>query len=183
MKEMERYAIVLSLMDKLYNSGNWCGETHVQKSTYFLEALVQIPLDFGFTLYKHGPYSFVLHDSLEEMRSLMFFEYEQKPPYGPRLRISERGQKLVAKYGELVTLWKDRIDRTVSCLYNKGVQDLEKLGTALFVYNDMPDADVKTRAKKLNKLKPHISLDDAECATSEFDELRHCMLSGECITQ
>jgi hypothetical protein len=69
MKRQKRDAILLELIDKLERRGSWCGETHIQKATFFLQEMLRVPMDFGFILYKHGPFSFELRDELTAMRA------------------------------------------------------------------------------------------------------------------
>ena len=64
-------ALLAELIEKLQENGSWCGETHVQKCAYFLEDLLGVPVGCEFVLYKHGPYSFDLHDALIEMKVLL----------------------------------------------------------------------------------------------------------------
>ena len=64
MNRLQRAAVLLTLLEQLQARGSWCGETHVQKSVYFLQDLLQVPLGFEFVLYKHGPYSFDLNDEI-----------------------------------------------------------------------------------------------------------------------
>ena len=35
MNKLKRYAIVISMVEKLNKKGSWCGETHIQKAIYF----------------------------------------------------------------------------------------------------------------------------------------------------
>jgi len=64
MDAFERKGVLLDLIDRLNRGGSWCGETHIQKSVYFLQELLGVPLDFNTIFYKHGPYSFDLADEL-----------------------------------------------------------------------------------------------------------------------
>ncbi|MGB4050941.1 MAG: hypothetical protein WBK56_01675 [Methanoculleus sp.] len=47
MKKIQRDGLLFELIDELTNYGSWCGETHIQKATYFLEAMMGIPLGFS----------------------------------------------------------------------------------------------------------------------------------------
>jgi uncharacterized protein YwgA len=60
MDRLRRAAILTRLIEQLRNGGSWCGETHVQKATFFLQELLNVPLSLDFILYKHGPFSFDL---------------------------------------------------------------------------------------------------------------------------
>src|ERR1044072_9312259 len=69
MRRREREAVVAALDDKLFECGSWCGETHLQKSLYFLQELLDVPTGFEYTLYKYGPFSSPLRGELGAMRS------------------------------------------------------------------------------------------------------------------
>ena len=73
-------AVVTRLVEKMQDRDGWCGETHIQKTAYFLQGLVSVPLDYEFIIYKHGPYSFDLHDDLMAMRANKFLKAEARPP-------------------------------------------------------------------------------------------------------
>lgn len=55
MNRTQRQAILLALIQRLREKGSWCGETHIQKSAYFLQELLGVPLDLNVIFYKHGP--------------------------------------------------------------------------------------------------------------------------------
>jgi hypothetical protein len=59
---LERQTVIYNLIDTLRDEDNWCGETHVQKTTYFLEELTGHALGYPFILYKHSPYCFELSE-------------------------------------------------------------------------------------------------------------------------
>jgi hypothetical protein len=60
MNRLQRAVVLLSLLERLKERGSWCGETHLQKSAYFLQDMLSAPLGFDFILYKHGPFAFDL---------------------------------------------------------------------------------------------------------------------------
>ena len=51
MKKLQRDAVLLSLINEMKARGSWCGETHIQKATYFLQELLGVPMNFEFILY------------------------------------------------------------------------------------------------------------------------------------
>jgi uncharacterized protein YwgA len=79
---MQRDAVLLSLMNEMRAKGSWCGETHIQKSVYFLQELLEVPMNLEFILYKHGPYSFDLADAVTAMRADSLLEYNHAVPTG-----------------------------------------------------------------------------------------------------
>lgn len=170
MDNLERTSIVMELINALRENLSWCGETHLQKTTFFLESLARVPTNFGFILYKHGPYSFELHDEITSLRANNFIELEYSPPYGPRLKVTEFGTNFLQIFGECNKSWKSKIDVVAEKLGNKNVVQLEKLGTALLVTLEGLD-EVEERAKRINELKPHVSYEEAIQAVRELEEI------------
>lgn len=48
MEGLQRAAVVFSLIDALSAAGSWCGETHIQKATYFLQEMLDVQLGYDF---------------------------------------------------------------------------------------------------------------------------------------
>lgn len=171
MKRLQSDAVILSLVDNLQEKGSWCGETHVQKATYFIQELFGVPLGFDFVLYKHGPFSFDLNDELTAMQADMLIELQPKPrPYGPSLVPIEGGSRLKKHFAKTL----DRYDITMQFVANKfgkrGVAELERLSTALYVTKkENVDSSVESRAKRINELKPHVHIKEAREAISMVD--------------
>lgn len=171
MKRLQRDAVILSLIENLRAKGSWCGETHIQKATYFIQELLGVPLEFEFVLYKHGPYSFDLSDELTAMRADALLKLQpQLPPYGPSFShtigsklIKKRYPKTLKKYNPMVRFIADKLG-------DKGVTELERLATALYVTRKInTDNSIESRAQCIHKLKPHVSLDEARDAIRVVD--------------
>ena len=64
MKQNIRRAAISRLVEVMRAIGSWAGETHVQKCVYFMQGLLEVKMEYDFVLYKHGPYSFDLHNEL-----------------------------------------------------------------------------------------------------------------------
>ena len=94
MERLQRASVLLTLNEELRKAGSWAGETHMQKAVFFLQELMNIPLDFDFVLYKHGPFSFDLRDELTFMRAQGYFRLEPQYPYGPTLVGGEKSELL-----------------------------------------------------------------------------------------
>src|SRR4051794_36580679 len=97
MTQAPRDAVVLTIVDALQRAGSWCGETHIQKTAYFVSRFQQESVEFSFILYKHGPFSFELHDELTVMRVRSLLCLEATFPYGSRFRMTERGQRVTTE--------------------------------------------------------------------------------------
>jgi uncharacterized protein YwgA len=172
MKRLQKAAVLASLIEELRAQDSWCGETHIQKNVYVLEELLGVDLGFDFTLYKHGPYSFDLSDQLSEMRADRLLGAEpQRPPYRPRLKLTETGRQLLERYPKTVRLYQEQVEQVAAKLAPKGVAELERLATALWVTRQHDEADVRTRAGWITELKPHVRPGDAMDAVEELDDM------------
>lgn len=162
MERLKRSAIVLSLIERLREKGGWCGETHIQKTTYFLQKLLKVPLGFNFILYKHGPYSFDLSDELMAMRADMLIQLKSQQPYGPSIVPGPTSEQLKRLFPKTLQKYKSEVCFVASQLANYGVADLERIATAFFIANEsnMPTT-TQEMATKINKIKPHISTEQA----------------------
>ena len=98
MNRLQRAAVLLTMLDALKQRGSWCGETHLQKSVYFLQELFGVPLGFTFVLYRHGPYSFDLSDEITALRADLLLDVQPAQPYGPSLVPGENAARFLANF-------------------------------------------------------------------------------------
>lgn len=171
LKRLQKVVILLSLVENLRSHGSWCGETHIQKASYFLKTILEVPLDYNFVLYKHGPYSFDLSDELTKMRADGLLKYVPTPPYGAAFMLSGQSNILKEKFPKTLNLYTDKIESLAKELGNKGVRELEKLATAHYLLANEDNLDDKSMAKRMNELKPHISVDEARLAIRECKDM------------
>jgi uncharacterized protein YwgA len=172
MNRMQRAVVLLTLLDQLKEKGSWCGETHLQKATFFLQELAQVPLELDFVLYKHGPYSFDLNDEITALRADMLLTVKPRAPYGPSLYTSDGGRTLFERYQQTLGRYATAITFVADQLGPSNVSELEKLGTALYVLKIIPSADQETRSKKLQEFKPHVRPEEAMRAVQDVDKMR-----------
>lgn len=172
MENVKKQVVVLSLIEAMKNSDSWCGETHIQKSLYFLQTMLDVPTDFDFILYKHGPFSFDLRDSLGEMRGNLLIEVTSRAPYGPSYCATASGKALIARYPNTAAQYHKQIEYIAQSLSGLGVAELERLATALYVTENENTSTID-RAKIINEIKPHIPIDVAEAAIHEVERFAH----------
>lgn len=176
MKRLQRASIILSLIERLKENGSWCGETHIQKAVYFLQELIEERTGFDYILYKHGPFSFDLRDELTAYRADGLLDIIANPvPYGPSLYPTETGKALVDRYPKTVGKHMAIIDLVVEALATKRVSELERLTTALYVSRHKEQLAIKDGvediARKINELKPHVSVEEATHALAELEAI------------
>lgn len=172
MKQIQKDGLLFELIDEMKEQGSWCGETHIQKAAYFLEEMMGVPLDFRYVLYKHGPFSFDLSDELASMRADALLEWEIKPePYGNGLKTTKESTQLQTKIPRTMARYRPALSFVAQKFGNRGVKELEKISTALYVTKEMPGQDLSVRARRITELKPHIPYDEAEKAVLFVDEM------------
>lgn len=164
MLDIDKTVAILAMVEQLRDTGSWAGETHVQKAMYFLDKKCAALTDFDFVLYKHGPYSFDLHESLASLFASCLLEHQIQPPYGPRIQLTESGKAFLAKHSDQLASKETSIHTVARWFGNKGVADLEKLATALWVQTESPSATETALAERLHEIKPHIPVEDARQA-------------------
>lgn len=168
MKRMARIAVSLSLVEALKNNGSWCGETHIQKATYFLQEMLAGDLGHEFVLYKHGPYSFDLSEELGRLRADNLLDVVPQHRYGPQMLLGRSWEDLKRSFPKTIDRYAEKVDFLGQWLGNKGVAELERLATALYVTKEL-DVEEGRRAEKIHELKPHVSLAEAQAAIQEVD--------------
>ena len=171
MEQTKQAAIILKLMDELRSRRSWCGETHIQKCVYLGQEAFRLATKFEYVLYKYGPYSFDLRDLLGEMRADLLIDREARPyPYGPTLKPSPSGARLLKQYESDMAPYEQAIGLVADRFAQRGVSELEQIGTALFVTR-WGQKRAAQRAKRLTQLKPHVSYEAALAAVNEVDDL------------
>ena len=173
MNRMAQQALIVRLARTLREHDSWTGETHIQKASYLLRELRQVPFDFDFILYKHGPFSFELRDELSDMQADRYLAREaQSPPYGPRFAATSHGEELEARFGRTMERYGERIDWIAEHLSGKGVASLERLATGLWVTTHGDEGGSREdRAVQLQSIKRHVAYEDATRAIEEIDEM------------
>jgi hypothetical protein len=172
MNRLVQEAVLVGLARRLAERGSWAGETHVQKSAYLLSELRDVDFNFDFILYKHGPFSFGLRDELSTMGVEGLLErVVPNPRYGPKLLVTARGKDLELSLERTMARYGPSLDWIVDLLGSRGVVELERLATAMWMTRQEPAASVHARAEALVRVKPHIPLDDAVASVEEIDSL------------
>ena len=172
MNQLAQEAILIALTRQLDAHGSWTGETHIQKSAYLLHALTNVPFDFDFILYKHGPFSFELRDELASMRADRLLERQPQPaPYGPRIVATDRGRELEERFPRAMERYGPMLNWIAEQVGPMNVLELERLATALWITRQHPGTDPEWRATELSQVKPHVNRDAALAAVREIDRM------------
>lgn len=171
MEKLLRSAIIIELIDKLNKAGSWTGETHIQKSTFFLQEFNKVPLNYDFILYKYGPYSFELSDDLAFLRADEYLELIPSPPYGASYQVRDRKSILSKFFKKEIEPFSKKIDTIATNIGIKQVTELEKLATILYIEKKLGIIKKEDVVAKVTELKPHIVRSEASSAFSDFNTL------------
>jgi uncharacterized protein YwgA len=171
--DYRRVGEALAVVSSLRQAGSWCGETHVQKACYLLSALLDENPGWQFVLYRHGPYSFDLHDDVVTAQAMGWLTQHAQPPYGPSLEVTEDGARLLHGLEEAAGQHKARIDFIARRVGPRNVFELEQLATAVYVKREVvPGVTAADElSRQVRTLKPHVSESAAQRAVSDADQL------------
>ena len=159
--DVVKRALLAYLIERMNATKSWCGETQVQKSVFFLQALFDPPLDYDYVIYKHGPYSFDLHDELTAMRASTLVGLEPNPPYGPRFKPGPLAQSVASRFPRTRNRYEEQVNFIAQRIAARDVADLERIATAFFLRRRNADMDDDQLANWIMELKPHISREAA----------------------
>ena len=157
----EQQCLVAEMVERMRNSGGWAGETHIQKGLYFWKILCGTPFLYNFILYKHGPYSFDLHNDMGRMMADGILTLEPRYPYGPSFSRGRSATSLAKQYEETLKRYRGSVEFVVKSIGNLDVRTLERYATALYVLKGNPGLDDTELRITITKLKPHISSEQA----------------------
>lgn len=164
---LQKAALLCYLTDRLAANGSWCGETHIQKSTFFLQEEADLPTEFDFILYKHGPFSFDLRSELTSMRADGLVLLEPQYPYGSSYVTTENGRELKRHFPKTIARFKSRMEFIAQTLGPKNVAELEQLATVLYMMRKHPNKTSDFIAAKISEVKPHVSVTEAKRAVPQ----------------
>ena len=143
----EKKAIFTYLVSKLNEKTDQVGKTTVQKMMYFLKRMGLV--DYEYTLYHYGPYSFEVENELEQLESSGILNISWDPDRGYFIRLAE-GYDL----SEPGTSMKEAIDFLVRKFGQKRAKDLSLIATVLYFYSRLPENEIIETVKNL---KPQFS--------------------------
>lgn len=176
MDRVKRGALLTRLIDRLKEQESWCGETHLQKAVYILQTLAQVPMGYKFVLYKHGPFSFDLRDELTALRADALIALQPRGFYGPGMVNTGQARNVQKLFPNTLRRYENGIEFAAKAAGAKGVMELEKLATALYVRIREKEQglqlSVDDAARSVVELKGHIPVQEAVRAVEEVDRLR-----------
>lgn len=171
MNDLQRSAIIAMLVKEFQARKSFCGETMVQKSVFFLQEMLEVPLGFDFQLYIYGPFSFELQRYLSSMMADDMIAV-RSVEYGSAFEPGEHVAYLERHTATTISEHRDAVNFVVEHLAGRGVKQLERVATALYFSVRANEISVEARAAMIREVKPHISFDEARKAVEDVDRWR-----------
>lgn len=173
MEHRDTISLVLKTMSRMWEKSSWCGETHIQKNIFFLQELMDVPFEWSFIIYKYGPFSFDLSYLIAEIHSYGLIELVPQWGFRPKIKVTRYGKEFYEDVNELCFRYSKQIEFVAEELGSKNVSELERLATGLHITFDknVENKTLNKRISRLNQLKPHIKLNDAQVVMGEVDSL------------
>ena len=167
-EELRDSAILGRIVERVEETGKFCGETLLQKSAYFLKEMFRAPISAPFRIYYYGPFSFDLRDTLGSMEAL---DVVRTAPHewGATYRAGTRLPQLRQQFQRTLQNLEPAIDWVVRELAPLGVKDLEPLATALYLRREDAGASADHLAERLHEIKPHVSVEGARAALQKVE--------------
>jgi uncharacterized protein YwgA len=171
MHDLQRSAIVATLVKECRARNQFCGETMVQKSVFVLQELLKVPLAFDYQLYIYGPFSFELQRHVSSMMADDMLTVRALE-YGSTFEPGEQVQYLEKHGADTIIEHREAVDFVVRHLAGRSVKQLERVATALYFTVTTDEVSVDARAAKICEVKPHITAGEARNAVEEVDRWR-----------
>jgi len=170
MEEKQRAEIIQYLVDKLQQSG----KVKLQKTMYFLQEALGVPLDYDYEMHYYGPYSFGLDDTLSEMQGKGVLSISQVLYSGGYFGYDISLGKNAESDLKLLSEYKDKADKIVDIFNPMDAQTIELWATIHFVCSILNekkgDSNKEAVVKEVRLLKPKFSEQDIEKA---YDEMQN----------
>jgi uncharacterized protein YwgA len=165
--DFQRQALVLEMIETLRRKGSRTGKAHIIKGFFLAKAAGLLDLPFQFFLYKHGPYSTDIEETIEQMKGYGAAEVEPAfDGYGVLLSPGCNAT-FVEHLAPLPEQAVEGIQKVCEFLCHRNASQLERLATAAWIRTQEGIGDPDQVARRLNELKPHISLAEARIADDD----------------
>ena len=173
MELMKQTALLLNLIDRLSENEGNTSEVHLQKHVYFLQELLEVPLNFEFIMYKNSPYSFDFRDNLTSLRADWLLTFEINRFHRPCFVTTELGKSFQTRFPITLKNYQRAIDFIVDYLGSKQIRVLGQWATTLFIerFKDKFSDSSDNMSLELDKLKQAIWVQPDEMVIEQFADI------------
>lgn len=171
---MSQSAWALQAIEELRGVGSWTGRIHVHKLLYLGSRLLDIKTPFEFELYRFGPYSFDLDDTIRDLSvaDLISREYRH-PGYGPTYGAKKGWEKLVPDPLDDAAI--RQLHRLAKEIGSKQGGNLELIATCCWGEQDNNISDDDEIIRRVRELKPKYNEETIRKGLQEYRQLRQAL--------
>ena len=152
LKELQRWTLITSLLDKVIQKGSWGGQVHWDMCIFFLQAMRGVPLGYSFYQGRYGPRPSKIESDWISLKARHIITNFARPyPYGPSLACTYRAECMLWHFYP-VTLSKyiDDIDFVVEWFGDMNADELGSMSSAYyFILQDAELTDSEIAEKVL----------------------------------
>lgn len=156
-KEEIRLGVIKYVVENLKSPGKMT----IQKTLYFVQESLGVPLGYEYVMHYYGPYSFELDDNLTEMQAMGILAISSylhsQGGIGYEISLGKNAHRVP----EIPLDYKDKIDRVVRFIKSLDVEKMELCATIHFVQVILKEkkrvCDEEAVVKGTKQLKPKFS--------------------------
>ena len=170
--KMQR-VMLLGLINRLLDSNRMTSETHIERYAYFMQYMMDVPLEFEFFLYMNSPSSESLIYELTNLRADKLLAIKLINSY-PCYVTTEWGKIIIGKYPEILNTYEREIDFTVEILASQDIIELGKAATEILIEKTSEEGKLA-----LDRLVNAISVRHRKGADEKLAKIRNLWLTTE----
>jgi len=169
------YALITFLAGK--NISN-LGKTKLQKLVFFLKAVKNIPVDYGYRFYTYGPYCDELSGDISYLEDVKALDISSDiNGFGFVIREGEKSAFMKNKARDFLAKFENDINDIIEKFKNKNDNEMELLSTIVYLNKreDVCRANKKCLVERIRELKPHFSLSKIESGIDELSSFGYLL--------
>jgi len=176
----ENYGIIAYLSGKFTPTPpTQFGKTALQKIIYILQGSCNVPLNYHFEFFTHGPYSRKLSNDLE------LAEYNRaikinKEEMGTNISQGEKSEEFISLVHDFISKYDNDICRVLADFGGYNAKELEVRATLIFIYNYFKN-EKKSREKLIDifiSSKPYFGTAEIGRALDELVQKNYVILEN-----
>jgi len=171
-RKMQR-VMILGLINRLLESNRLTCEAHIERYTYFMQYMMDVPLEFEFFLYMNSPFSESLIYELTHLRADKLLAIKLINSH-PCYVTTEWGKIIIGKYPEILDTYEREIDFTVEILASQDIIELGQAATEILIEKTSEEGKLA-----LDRLVNAISVRHRKGADEKLAKIRNLWLTTE----
>ncbi|AFM22872.1 hypothetical protein [Desulfomonile tiedjei] len=171
-----RYALIAELAQRLGRKSRQFGKTSLQKIIFLLQELEEVPTNYQFSLYTHGPFTAQILGDLDLVEGFgaVKVRYFTEGYGGYQISPDRESESIRNKAAQFLDQNKEKIDKVVDEFGAFSAKDLELRSTIVYLDRDAgrtkKDLSRDRFIQLVKRIKPRFSEDTIAVALKELEE-------------